>query len=134
MSNCWITLWYYLYIFSIAEIVNKIEHKMKNLEDGSRTAKASVDAIKGNEAQIAKQFIETQKNLQVMNEKHEKLVLQLKDRKNEIKKLEKKAKAEAWVLNLIILLIDLLDIVDLSVYILGSWPRITSNYMKKLIP
>jgi hypothetical protein len=80
--------------FSVSDLVGKIEAKISQLEDANRAAKASFEASKGNETNFAKQCLEAQRNLQSMSEKHDKLVQLLKDRKNEMKKLEKKAKSE----------------------------------------
>lgn len=81
--------------FSINDVVNRVENRIKKLEEKEKTAKAKLESDKVTEAHLTKQCNDLQKNLQVMNEKHEKLSQQLKDRKNEIKKLEKKAKSEA---------------------------------------
>jgi hypothetical protein len=48
-----------------------------------------------NDKKTNEQLVLTQKEYQNLNGKYEKLIQQLKDRKNEIKKLEKKAKSEA---------------------------------------
>lgn len=81
--------------FRLSDIVEKVETKIKGLEDHFRETSTSLEATKSNEAQIAKQLVETQRSLHSVNEKYDKLLQQLKDRKNEIKRLEKKAKSEA---------------------------------------
>uniref|UniRef100_A0A915EP60 Uncharacterized protein n=1 Tax=Ditylenchus dipsaci TaxID=166011 RepID=A0A915EP60_9BILA len=66
---------------SLPDIVDRLAMKM--------------ESIKAHDVQVNKQCSDAHKSLQVANEKYEKLNQQLKDRKNEIKKLEKKAKSEA---------------------------------------
>ncbi len=57
------------------------------MEASDKAARSSVDALKNSELQA-------QKALQLVNEKLEKSNQQLKEKKNEIKKLEKRLKSE----------------------------------------
>jgi hypothetical protein len=51
--------------------------------------------LKTNDKKASEQLALVQKEFQNLNGKYEKSIQQLKDRKNEIKKLEKRAKSEA---------------------------------------
>lgn len=68
---------------------------MKAMEDKLKTSKTECMMMRTNEKKSTEQLSQLQKDMHNLNGKYEKLIQQLKDRKNEIKKLEKKAKSEA---------------------------------------
>lgn len=84
-----------IYFCSINDVVDRVESRIKDLEEQEKGAKIKLEEAKTTEVRVIKQCQEVQRSLQTVNEKYEKLNQQLKDRKNEIKKLEKKAKSEA---------------------------------------
>ncbi|KAI1731898.1 MATH domain-containing protein [Ditylenchus destructor] len=89
------SLLYQLHHANINDVVDRVESRIKDLEEQEKGAKIKLEEAKTTEVRVIKQCQEVQRSLQTVNEKHEKLNQQLKDRKNEIKKLEKKAKSEA---------------------------------------
>uniref|UniRef100_A0A914HA21 MATH domain-containing protein n=1 Tax=Globodera rostochiensis TaxID=31243 RepID=A0A914HA21_GLORO len=89
------SIMYQMHQASIADIVDRIELKTKTLEDKLKASKSEHLKMTTNEKKSAEQLSQLHKDLQTLNGKYEKLIQQLKERKNEIKKLEKKAKSEA---------------------------------------
>jgi chromosome segregation ATPase len=75
--------------------VERIEQKIRTLKEKLKLSKTECSTLKMNDKKTNEQLVLTQKEFQNLNGKYEKLIQQLKDRKNEIKKLEKKAKSEA---------------------------------------
>lgn len=75
--------------------MDRIEARFKLLNEKLKLSKAECAALKANDKKAGEQLGMVQKEFQNLNGKYEKLIQQLKDRKNEIKKLEKKAKSEA---------------------------------------
>uniref|UniRef100_A0A1I8B5S5 MATH domain-containing protein n=1 Tax=Meloidogyne hapla TaxID=6305 RepID=A0A1I8B5S5_MELHA len=88
---------YQLHQASISDIVDRIEAKVKVLDEKLKISKNECSTLKANDKKINDQLALVQKEFQGINGKYEKLIQQLKDRKNEIKKLEKKAKSEAFM-------------------------------------
>lgn len=75
--------------------MERIEQKIRTLKEKLKLSKTECNTLKMNDKKTNEQLVLTQKEYQNLNGKYEKLIQQLKDRKNEIKKLEKKAKSEA---------------------------------------
>uniref|UniRef100_A0A914LBT0 TTC3/DZIP3-like helical domain-containing protein n=1 Tax=Meloidogyne incognita TaxID=6306 RepID=A0A914LBT0_MELIC len=88
---------YQLHQASISDIVDRIEAKVKVLDEKLKISKNECATLKANDKKINDQLALVQKEFAGINGKYEKLIQQLKDRKNEIKKLEKKAKSEAFM-------------------------------------
>ncbi|CAK5078535.1 unnamed protein product [Meloidogyne enterolobii] len=88
---------YQLHQASISDIVDRIEAKVKVLDEKLKISKNECATLKANDKKINDQLALVQKEFSGINGKYEKLIQQLKDRKNEIKKLEKKAKSEAFM-------------------------------------
>lgn len=65
------------------------------MDEKLKISKNECATLKANDKKINDQLALVQKEFAGINGKYEKLIQQLKDRKNEIKKLEKKAKSEA---------------------------------------
>jgi hypothetical protein len=75
--------------------VDRLEAKLKVLGEKLKDSKGEILLLKMNDKKLNEQVSLTHKDYANMSIKYEKLIQQLKDRKNEIKKLEKKAKSEA---------------------------------------
>lgn len=87
------------YFFSLTQIVDRVEAQLRDKDTEilviKRTYESEIEIYKSKEAAYIKEKAQLQAHLQAANEKAERFNQQLKERKNEIKKLEKKAKLEA---------------------------------------
>uniref|UniRef100_A0A914C2I6 MATH domain-containing protein n=1 Tax=Acrobeloides nanus TaxID=290746 RepID=A0A914C2I6_9BILA len=90
---------YQLHPISISQIVDRVESRIRELETEllvtKRTFEQELESYKVKEGAFAKEKVQAQAQIQAANEKAERFNQQLKEKKNEIKKLEKKAKLEA---------------------------------------